>query len=144
MDNTVVVDALVSIAGVYLMALGTFLIKWLNKRATATEVDVAKILVQSAVKATDQISGRLGIDKEAKYDEALQRVKDLAEAHGIHKTDQQWGTLIEDAVDDMRRWWDAAKGHEDENAPEPATSDVPDVPDVPEDAPIASPENASA
>jgi hypothetical protein len=127
-DNTVIVDALQGIVVAYLLALGTFVVQWINTHATAKKIDIAKTLIQTAVKATEQVSEKLNWQPETKKADAIKRAQVLLASHGINKTDEEIGTYVEDAVDNMRKWWDAAKGKDAGSTTVQATIQVPPVP----------------
>ncbi|MHB9144743.1 MAG: phage holin family protein [Symbiobacteriia bacterium] len=76
---------------------------WLRVRLSSEQLFLAQQIAGQAVQFTDQVyKGLHGPDKLAV---ALARAKDAARGHGINYTDEQWTTLIEQAVNSFNRAW---------------------------------------
>ena len=86
-------------AGILAQRLNT----WLRTKFSAERMYLAQQIAVQAVHFTEQAYRELhGPDKLAV---ALARAKDFARAHGITYTDEQWKTLIEQAVLAFNRAW---------------------------------------
>lgn len=92
---------------------------WLRTKFSAERMYLAQQIAVQAVHFTEQAYRELhGPDKLAV---ALERAKDFARAHDITYTDEQWKTLIEQAVLAFNRAW-VPLGQPPTAAPTPAAT----------------------
>lgn len=99
------------------IAITTFVIPWIKAHATQQQIQTAEKVATNAVQAVEQIGGS---GSHQKFNDALERARRLAAAKGIQLTDEQWRTLIESAVNDVKRWGQEIKV----TAPQDAGIDV--------------------
>lgn len=70
----------------------------IEERLGPERARVAAELAGQAVQAVEQLDRRYQWSSGEKLDQALWRVRDLGETHGVQLSDSQWRSLIEAAV----------------------------------------------
>lgn len=90
------------------VALG-FAVSWLRAHLGAKRLALAANIAAKAVYAVEQVAPGLKVKGAAKLTRALGEARRLAAAHGLALTNEQWTTLIEDAVATMKAAWHEIK-----------------------------------
>ena len=78
---------------------------YLHRYYTAQQIQTAKSLALLAVTFVEQVAVSLGLTNPEKLQVAIQRAKALAAKVGINLTDQQWETLIEAVLGEVKDIW---------------------------------------
>lgn len=92
---------------VVITLVGTYAIAWLRTRLRSDQLAKAVTIAEMVVPAVEQVFAYLhGPEKLA---QAVVQAKTLATSHGVNLTDEQWQTLIEQAVYRMNQATKALK-----------------------------------
>lgn len=115
--NQALTSFLLAALGLATVAITTFVVPWIKAHATQQQIQSAEKIATNAVQAVEQIGGD---GSHQKFLDALERARRLAASKGIVLSDDQWRTLIESAVNDVKRWGQEVKV----TAPQDAGIDV--------------------
>ncbi|EGW39089.1 hypothetical protein DOT_3040 [Desulfosporosinus sp. OT] len=115
--------------------VGGYLIKYINQKFTANQVESAKEFALDAVNHIEEIAPGLAIKGKAKFAKAIEAAKDLASNLNIDLTDEQWETFTNSALKQARTEWELAKGKSEDV---PVVENVQDAPVVALDAAVAA------
>ena len=99
-----VLKDLIVLAGTVVLG---FVTNYVHKYLTAQQIEVAEDLAVLAVTFVEQVAASLGLTNPEKLQLAIQRAKTLAAKVGINLTDQQWETLIEAVLGELKDIWTA-------------------------------------
>jgi uncharacterized membrane protein affecting hemolysin expression len=100
-----VLKDLVVLAGTVLLG---FVMNYVHKYFTNKQIETAKQLAVLAVTFVEQVANSLGLTNPEKLRLAIQRAEALAAKIGINLTTQQWETLIEAVLGELKNIWAAA------------------------------------
>lgn len=100
--NELLVSILTNLVLLVIALAGGYAIRWLKRHLTAQQIGLAAEIAEIAVRAAEQIGYASGFDGPKKLAEALDRARDLAGKYGIKYSDEQWATLIEKAVEQLK------------------------------------------
>jgi len=89
--------------------IGVFIIRYINNHFTKTKIEHGKKIALIVVNAVEEFAKVTGIKGNAKYEEALRRAKELAEKK-LHLSDEQWNSLIHDALGELKLIWNQSTG----------------------------------
>ncbi|MDI3341842.1 MAG: phage holin, LLH family [Sphaerobacter sp.] len=98
-----VVQVLTDLIRLAALVVAGYVAAWVRQHVTAAQWQRAQDIARTAVWAVEQVAPRLRIQGEAKLQRALEDARRLAAAHGLRLTDQQWRSLIESAVKDLKQ-----------------------------------------
>lgn len=113
--QTLIFNALKDLVALGLTALLGFATAYVKSHFSAKQIDTAKGIAETAVSFVEQTMSTAGVDNSQKFQAAFNSAKALAAKAGIKLTDQQWESLIEGALKDMKVYWDSVG-----NTPSPA------------------------
>lgn len=102
MVNDVVVTVLTHLLRLAILTLVGYAVTWLRQHVSAARLRLAKEVAAIAVRTAEQLAVRLSIHGQAKLQAALTHARQLAAAHGLRLTDEQWQSLLESAVKDLK------------------------------------------
>lgn len=85
-----------------------FVTNYVHKYYMAKQIETAKGIAVLVVTFVEQVAASLGLTSRAKLQLAIERAKALAAKIGLNLTDQQWETLIEAALGELKDIWAAA------------------------------------
>lgn len=102
--NAQITQILSNLVLLILLAIGTYVVQYLKRRFSQQQIALAMEIVEIAVEAVEQIAQASGIKGKEKLREAIGRARDFAAKYGIRYTDEQWATLIEQAVKQLKEF----------------------------------------
>jgi len=102
-----VLKDLIVLAGTVLLS---FITNYLHRYYTVKQIETAKSIAVLAVTFVEQVAAALGLTNPEMLQMAIDRARMLAAKIGINLTDQQWETLIEAALGELKDIWAAPKG----------------------------------
>ena len=85
------------------VALGA-LVTLIRRHFSVQQIELAEKIASIAVSSTEQMAKASGWNPGQKLKSALQDARDLGAKHGVRLTDEQWRTLVEQEVANMKRW----------------------------------------
>ena len=98
-----VVTLVVALMGLLGAVVSRALIPYLRTQVSDAQLTKARQIAEFAVQAVEQLAPGTGAQARQKFNDAMSRAYDLAEAHGINLTEEQWRTLIEKAVYEIQQ-----------------------------------------
>ena len=106
--QTLIFNALKDLVTLGCTVLLGFASAYVKSHFSAKQIDTAKGIAETAVSFVEQTMSTAGIDNAQKFQAAFNSAKGLAAKAGIKLTDQQWESLLEGALKDMKVYWDSA------------------------------------
>lgn len=100
--NELLAQVLTNLVLLLIVVAGGYLVRYLRRSLTTQQISLATEIAEIAVRAAEQIGYASGFDGPKKLAEALDRARDLAGKYGIRYSDEQWATLIEKAVEQLK------------------------------------------
>lgn len=97
-----VLKDLIVLAGTLILG---FVTSYIHRYYTARQIQTAKQLAVLAVTFVEQVAAALGLTNPEKLKLAIQRAEALAAKAGIKLTGQQWETLIEAVLGELKDIW---------------------------------------
>lgn len=94
------IDLVLAVSTVALGALVTLI----RKHFTVKQIELAESIAGIAVAATEQMAKAAGWNPSQKLKSALGDARDLGAKHGVRLTDEQWRTLVEQEVANLKRY----------------------------------------
>ena len=92
-----------------IVLLGSLLVgvvtRYIQQHYNAKQIEDAKGIAQIAVSSVEEIANVLGIKGADKLSIALNKARALAIKAGIELTDDQWHSLIHDALAELKGTW---------------------------------------
>lgn len=76
--------------------------RYINHHLSSRQVAIAGDIARTAVHAAEALGANRSIGGSEKLTEALERAQDLAVQHNIDLSDEQWRTLLEAAVTQLK------------------------------------------
>jgi len=106
------------VAVVIVQVAGAALIRWLRARYTAQQIETGMEVARIVVRAVEQIAATTGADMRgrAKLQEAIARARAIAAQRGLDLSDEQWRTILEAAVLELKALGEELKRPADEPA----------------------------
>lgn len=92
------------VAVIIVQVVGAAVVRWLKARYTAEQIQTGMEIARIVVRAVEQVAAASGwsLRGKAKLQEALDRARAIAAKQGLDLTDEQWKTVIEAAVLELR------------------------------------------
>lgn len=98
----ILVNLLLAIVQLLIVGVGTVAVQWIRSKLSARQLELGLSIAHIAVAASEQLAASMQIDLHQKYAYALEMARDQAAKFGLQFTDDQWETLIESAVKEMK------------------------------------------
>lgn len=83
MDITPIIQAAITLAAAVLSVLGGFLIRWLNRKLSNEQMNILAAIVETAVKAVEQLKNAGVIRPDERKREALEQIQKVLAAKKI-------------------------------------------------------------
>lgn len=99
----IVANVLAGLIGLAISAAFAAATAWLAKHVSAEHLALMQTIARAAVQATEQIAAASGADPQMKLRQAIVRAQQLGAKVGVHFTEAQLRTLIEQAVHEMKQ-----------------------------------------
>ena len=80
-----------------LSAFSAYAVAWLRAHVSQKHLTLAMRIADAAVRAAESVGTAYGYDSKAKFEYALNAVRQVAASHGLKFSDEQWEALIEQA-----------------------------------------------
>lgn len=120
--NPVVIGAIVSIIGILLGYVGKLINKWLKVKMGLHDFEAAVEIAKIIVEGVQQMAKKYGWDSKAKFDQAMVQLRTWGSQHGIKYTDEQWESIVEQAVFQLKGFIDELTDLQETEEEEPVTT----------------------
>lgn len=100
--SNALVTVVVALIGVFGVLIEHWAKKLVQANFTAKQIQIAQDVAAVIVDAVEEMGAAGIIDYKSKFAAALRRVKDLAASKGVVLSDEQWQSMIEAAVAQMK------------------------------------------
>ena len=120
--NPVVIGAIVSIIGILLGYVGKLINKWLKVKMGLHDFEAAVEIAKIIVEGVQQMAKKYGWDSKAKFDQAMIQLRTWGSQHGIKYTDEQWESIVEQAVFQLKGFIDELTDLQETEEEEPVTT----------------------
>jgi len=101
--TTILYNLILTIVTTATPILVGYLVIFIRQHLSTKQLETAKVISLNAVAYSNQISKELGLNNEQKLNSALASAQIIAEKYGIKLTSDQWKSLIEPCVNQLKQ-----------------------------------------
>jgi hypothetical protein len=102
MQEDLIAQTLTNLVQLVIIFVGGLLVRYLKSNYTSTQLKRAMAIADTVVRAVEMIAVAYGFSPQEKMKKAVEMAKVFAQNHGLKLTDEQWQTMIEAAVHQMK------------------------------------------
>lgn len=119
--NPVVIGTIISVIGLLLGYVGKLINKWVKVKMGLHDFESAVEIAKIIVEGVQQMAKKYGWDSKAKFEQAMVQLRTWGVQHGMKYTDEQWESIVEQAVFQLKGFLDEILDTEEE-VEEPVTT----------------------